>query len=65
MKRYLLMLLAVLMLAALPITVMAQDEDPLADAAALLEEGEFEDAVDAYTEILDEDESNVEALIGR
>ncbi|MEL7234204.1 MAG: tetratricopeptide repeat protein, partial [Chloroflexota bacterium] len=65
MKRLLLLLLTLAMLAALPVVAFAQDDDPLADAEALLEEGEFEDAVEAYTEILDGDEENVDALIGR
>jgi len=47
-----------------PTAALAQD-DVLENGQALLDEGEYEQAVEAFTEVLDDNPDNVDALVGR
>jgi tetratricopeptide (TPR) repeat protein len=62
MKRIAMLLLMLLL--TVPAAVLAQADD-IERGQDLLAEGEFEDAVDAFTAALEEDARNVDALLGR
>jgi len=62
MKRIAILLLALLL--TLPAAVRAQADD-IERGQDLLAEGEFEDAIEAFTDALEEDARNVDALLGR
>lgn len=62
MKKTILFVFLVMLM--VPAALLAQD-DALAEGQALLEEGDAEAAVEAFSEVLDENPDNVAALIGR